>query len=54
MSGATGSTRPYDDYSCSSCKWSGTICNSCANSKCPKCNNIIKSTHEKSGLNALY
>lgn len=51
---ATGNSHPYDDYSCNNCNWSGTICQSCGAKKCPKCNHVIKSTHDKAPNGLMY
>ena len=51
---ATGTSHPYDDYSCENCSWSGTICPSCGAKRCPKCNGKIKSTHDKAPDGLMY
>ncbi len=52
VAGATGSSHPYDDYSCEQCDWNGTICEACGRKTCPECTGQIKSTHDK-GLNGI-
>ena len=55
---ATGSSHPYDDYSCHKCGWRGTLCGNCASAGCPECGGSIKSTSksasEESGGNIMY
>jgi hypothetical protein len=57
-SGATGKTKPYDDYSCTKCNWKATLCSNCVTKGCSKCGGILKSTHERmsdsSGGNVLF
>lgn len=43
---ATGSSHPYDDYTCIKCGWKGTICESCAKNNCIQCDGTLKSTHK--------
>ena len=51
---ATGSTHPYDDYSCKKCGWSGTICGVCGQKPCPKCGSKIMSTYDNAPDGLMY
>lgn len=54
VAAATGSSHPYDDYSCEKCSWSGTICGACGSKRWPKCTGQIKSTHDKAPKGLMY
>jgi len=54
LAAASGSSYPYNDYSCESCSWSATICGACGLNNCPKCDGQIKSVAEKSPVRLMY
>lgn len=46
VSGATGDSHPYSDYSCE-CGWSGTLCDDCGKRGCPSCKKPVESTYQR-------
>ena len=55
VAGTTGSSHPYEDYSCknTNCNWQGIICKECKKI-CPICKSKLQSSHEMYNNKVLY